>query len=67
MAAKKGFRRITIDVPREDHMKIKLMATLLGKSMHSVIVESIEAQIKDFKGIEKVTQIQKQNTKEKEP
>ena len=61
MPAKKGLQRLTIDIPKEDHMTLKLMATILGKSMHTVIVEGINNQIKDFKGLENIEKLKKQN------
>ena len=63
MSAKKGFQRLTIDIPIDDHLKLKLMATVLGKSMHSVIVEGINSQIRDFKGMKSIQRLKKQNGK----
>lgn len=34
--------RITIDIPRENHRKLKAIAALYGKSMKEIVVELIE-------------------------
>lgn len=39
--------RITIDIPRESHKKLKTMAAILGKSMREIVVESIEKRLKE--------------------
>ncbi len=42
MNTKETLSRITIDIPIESHKRLKVMATLLGKSMREIVVESIE-------------------------
>ncbi len=37
--------RITIDIPKESHKRLKAMAALLGKSMREIVIESIEKQL----------------------
>ena len=45
MNAKSDLSRITIDIPKESHRKLKAMAALLGKSMREIIIESIEERL----------------------
>ena len=45
MSIKKGLLRITIDILKEDHTKLKAMAALLGKSIHEIVIESIEERL----------------------
>jgi len=63
MPAKKGFQRLTIDITKESHVKLKMMATIAGKSMHSMIVESIEKRINGFKGLATIEKLKAQNSK----
>ena len=42
MSVKNELSRLTIDIPREEHRKLKSLAALLGKSMREVILESIK-------------------------
>lgn len=42
MSAKNEFARLTIDIPKEEHRKLKAQAALLGKSMRDMILESLE-------------------------
>lgn len=37
--------RITIDIPKIDHKKLKALAALLGTSMRELIIESIEERL----------------------
>lgn len=39
MTAKNHMSRITIDVPEEDHRRLKALAAVLGKSMREIIAE----------------------------
>lgn len=47
MSTKKKLSRITIDLPKEHHMRIKALAAIQGKSMRDVVVELIDAYLKD--------------------
>lgn len=62
MPAKKGLQRLTIDITIEDHLNLKLMSTMMGKSMHSVIVKSIKGQLKDFKGMKSLEKLKEKNS-----
>ena len=42
MSTKNDFARLTIDIPKEEHRKLKAQAALLGKSMREMILESLE-------------------------
>ncbi|MFA6263138.1 MAG: hypothetical protein WCW33_01140 [Candidatus Babeliales bacterium] len=37
--------RITIDLPKSSHRKLKAMAAILGKSMREIIIESIDEHL----------------------
>ena len=41
MDTKNDYSRITIDIPREDHKRLKALAAILGKSMREIVLESI--------------------------
>jgi len=43
MATKIELSRITIDIPKIDHQRLKAMAALRGKSMREIILEAIES------------------------
>lgn len=45
MSTKSELSRITIDIPKEDHKRLKALAALEGKSMRELIIESIEERI----------------------
>lgn len=45
MSTKNDLSRITIDIPKEDHKRLKALAALEGKSMREIIIESIEERI----------------------
>lgn len=45
MQPKTDLSRITIDLPKESHRKLKTLAALLGKSMREVVVETIEQHL----------------------
>ena len=45
----KNLSRITIDIPHEQHKKLKSIAALEGKSMREVIIESIEIRLRSKK------------------
>ena len=45
MSTKSELSRITIDIPKEDHKRLKALAALEGKSMRELIMESIEERI----------------------
>ena len=37
-----SYARITVDIPKIDHKRLKAMAALRGTSMRKIIIESIE-------------------------
>jgi len=39
---KSDLSRITIDIPKKSHKRLKAMAAVLGKSMREIVIESIE-------------------------
>lgn len=45
MATKSHISRMTIDVPKEDHKKLKALAAVLGKSMREIIIEWIHEHL----------------------
>jgi antitoxin component of RelBE/YafQ-DinJ toxin-antitoxin module len=47
--------RITIDIPKIDHKKLKAIAALTGKSMREIIITSIEEHLKTAKILNKET------------
>ncbi len=49
MNIKKDLSRITIDIPKEDHKKLKAMAAILGKSMREIVIESLEQHLSSSK------------------
>lgn len=62
MSAKSYLSRMTIDIPTEDHKRLKALAAVLGKSMREIILEWIHQQLystnspnkETLKAIEKV-------------
>ena len=48
--------RITIDIPKEHHRKLKALAAILGKSMRELIIESIEEHLQETRLPSKQTQ-----------
>ncbi len=42
MEARKGLSRLTSDIPKEYHIKIKSIALLTGKTMREVLMEAID-------------------------
>lgn len=45
MSAKDHMSRMTIDVPEEDHKRLKALAAVLGKSMREIIIEWIHEHL----------------------
>ena len=45
MSNKNELSRITIDIPKVDHRRLKAMAAIHGKSMREIILESIEERL----------------------
>ncbi len=45
MNTKGDFSRITIDMPKIDHKKLKAISALLGKSMRELVIESIREHL----------------------
>lgn len=42
---KNDFSRITIDMPKVDHKKLKAISAILGKSMRELVIESIREHL----------------------
>lgn len=42
MKTKSEMSRITLDIPKAEHKKLKAKAALLGKSMRSLVLEALE-------------------------
>ncbi len=55
MITKNDLSRITIDIPKESHKKLKAMAAILGKSMREIVIESIEKNLLNTKNPNKKT------------
>lgn len=49
MSTKNELSRITIDIPKIDHKKLKAIAALTGKSMREIVITSIEEHLKTAK------------------
>ncbi len=45
MSKKKHISRMTIDMDKEDHRRLKALAAVLGKSMRKIILEWMHAQL----------------------
>ncbi len=45
MSGKSHMSRMTIDVPEEDHKRLKALAAVLGKSMREIIIEWIHEHL----------------------
>lgn len=45
MSVKSHMSRMTIDVPEEDHKRLKALAAVLGKSMREVVIEWIHEHL----------------------
>ena len=45
MNPKNDFSRITIDIPKIDHKKLKAISALLGISMRELVIESIREHL----------------------
>lgn len=45
MTAKGHMSRMTLDVPEEDHRRLKALAAVLGKSMREIIIEWIHEHL----------------------
>ena len=45
MRTKAELSRITIDIPKDDHVKLKAMAAIFGTSMREIIIELIEEHL----------------------
>lgn len=45
MTAKSQMARMTIDVPKEDHKRLKALAAVLGKSMREIIIEWVHEHL----------------------
>lgn len=47
--------RITVDIPKIDHKKLKAMAALTSRSMREIIIASIEEYLSSTKKPNKIT------------
>jgi Antitoxin ParD. len=45
MESRNELSRITIDIPKAEHKRLKAMSALEGKSMREIVIESIELYI----------------------
>ncbi|MBI5346738.1 MAG: hypothetical protein HZB76_06325 [Chlamydiae bacterium] len=62
MSTKSNLSRMTIDLPAEDHKRLKALAAVLGKSMREIVAEWIHGNlyskntpnVKTIKAIESV-------------
>lgn len=55
MKIKNELSRITVDIPKIDHKKLKAMAALMSKSMRELVVASIEEYLSSAKHPNKKT------------
>jgi hypothetical protein len=55
MNAREEQSRITIDIPKDSHRKLKAMAAILGKSMREIIIESIDEHLYNQRSLNKKT------------
>ena len=47
--------RMTIDIPKESHKRLKMVAAGMGKSMRDVVLDAIELHLEQFKTPNKKT------------
>lgn len=45
MSTKSNLSRMTIDLPSEDHKRLKALAAVLGKSMREIVVDWIHGNL----------------------
>ena len=45
MSLRNNMSRITIDIPKEAHRRLKAVAAIEGRSMREIVIESIEDHI----------------------
>lgn len=45
MEKKEKISRFTIDIPFEEHKRLKTLAAIHGKSMRELVIQSIKSQI----------------------
>ncbi len=55
MKTKNELSRITVDIPKVDHKKLKAMAALTSRSMREIIITSIEEYLNSANCPNKVT------------
>ena len=48
MTAKTHLSRMTIDIPEEDHKRLKALAAVLGKSMREIIIDWIQEHLYSY-------------------
>ncbi len=49
MDTKKALSRITIDLPKIDHKRLKAMSVVTGKSMRQIVVDLITNKLTNYK------------------
>lgn len=49
MNPKKKLSRITLDIPSEEHKRLKAIAAMTGKSMRELILEALKKHLKETK------------------
>ena len=49
MNGKNGMSRITLDIPKESHKRIKALSAVIGKSMREIIVDAVNDSFKRTK------------------
>ncbi len=55
MSTKNELSRITIDIPKLDHKRLKAMSAILGKSMQTIVRELIEECLRSSHYPNKIT------------
>ena len=45
MSTKSNISRMTLDIPEEDHKRLKAMAAILGKSMREIVADWIHEHL----------------------
>ena len=48
MTTKSHLSRMTIDIPQEDHKRLKALAAVFGKSMREIVIEWIHEHLYSF-------------------
>ena len=53
MEKKEKTARFTIDIPNNDHKRLKALAALKGKSMRELVMQSIKSQLRQLESTAK--------------